>query len=172
MPLEKDSIPTALLDAYTAGKCGIFIGAGLSKGAGLPNWFELLEILIDRGENEGMMTNEKAVDCRKLAGNASKYLMLAEELREVLGSDFKTAIEEIFDEPNLKPTDTHRQLPLLKNNRFIITTNYDMLIEGAFAEAKMFRQGHKYYEAHAVQRDLYRRRFFLLKAHGDAQTAG
>ena len=54
---------------------------------------------------------------------------------------------------------------------FIITTNYDMLIEKAFAAAKKFRQGYKYYEAHALLRDLYQRRFFLLKAHGDAQTA-
>lgn len=171
MPLRRDNIPAPLLKAYSEKKCGIFIGAGLSMGAGLPNWFGLLRELIERGQNAGAMSIEKADDCRKLAEDPSKYLMLAEELREVLGTDFKTAIEEIFGNDGLEPTDTHALLPLLKKNRFIITTNYDMLIERAFAAAKEFRQGYKYYEAHALLRDLYQRRFFLLKAHGDAQTA-
>ena len=171
MPLKKEDVPVPLLEAYAEGKCGIFIGAGLSMGAGLPNWFQLLRLLIDRGEAAGVMTKAKADDCRQLADDSSKYLMLAEELREVLGTDFKTAIEEIFGNSDLEPTETHCQLPLLKKNRFIITTNYDMLIEQAFASAKQFRQGYKYYEAHALLRDLYQRRFFLLKAHGDAQTA-
>lgn len=171
MPLRKKDVPAPLLEAYAEGKCGIFIGAGLSMGAGLPNWFQLLRLLIDRGEDAGMMTKAKADDCRQLADDSSKYLMLAEELREVLGTDFKTAIEEIFGNSDLEPTETHCQLPVLKKNRFIITTNYDMLIERAFASAMQFRQGYKYYEAHALLRDLYQRRFFLLKAHGDAQTA-
>jgi hypothetical protein len=59
----------------------------------------------------------------------------------------------------------------LKNNKFIITTNYDLLIEKAFANNKVYRSSYKYYEAHAIQRELFRRNFFLLKAHGDATTA-
>ena len=171
MSLTRDDIPTPLLEAYAEEKCGIFVGAGLSVGAGLPNWFDLLRQLIDRSVESREMSDAKADDCRKLADDPSKYLMLAEELREVLGTDFKSAIEEVFGRDELEPTDTHALLPLLKNNRFIITTNYDMLIEKAFAAAKKFRQGYKYYEAHALLRDLYQRQFFLLKAHGDAQTA-
>ena len=171
MPFTKERIPRPLLEAYADKKCGLFIGAGLSVGAGLPNWSQLLQKLITRSVENGVMTEEKAEDCLTLARNSSKYLMLAEELREVLGTDFKTAIEEIFRDDNVNPTDTHALLARMKKNQFIITTNYDLLIERAFAAAQVFRQGYKYYEAHALLRDLYQRQFFLLKAHGDAQTA-
>ena len=171
MPLKLDDIPKHLLEAYASEKCGLFIGAGLSLGAGLPSWFDLLKRMIERSVEAGIMTGKKAADCTQLADDPSKYLMLAEELREILGTDFKSAIEEIFGNDHLVPTATHSRLPRLQKNRFIITTNYDMLIEKAFAATGKFRQGYKYYEAHALLRDLYERRFFLLKAHGDAQTA-
>ena len=150
----------------------MFVGAGLSVGAGLPSWGDLLHRLIDRSDQATERGADKLDDYRRLARDSTKFLMLAEELREVLGgTDFKRAIEDIFGRDELEPSESHALLPQLEKNRFIITTNYDMLIEKAFADAGKFRQGYKYYEAHAFLGDLYQRRFFLLKAHGDAQTA-
>lgn len=171
MALEIDDIPTELMEAYSEGKCGVFVGAGLSMGAGLPDWSGLLEALIKKAEADHSISEDKAIECRGLAEDAGKFLMLAQELKEILGVEFKSVIEEVFGNSELEPTNAHKSLTELKRNKFIITTNYDMLIEKAFAARGEFRQGYKYYEAHALQRDLYKRAFFLLKAHGDAMTA-
>ena len=171
MALEKEHIPTELFDAYKEGKCGVFVGAGLSRGAGLPDWGGLLHSLIDKAAADNSIPEDKAGDCRSLADDPSKFLMLAQEMKEVLGVEFKSVIEDIFGRADLKPTPAHELLVSLAGNKFIITTNYDMLIEQAFAAQGQYRQGYKYYEAHALLRDLYKRSFFILKAHGDAKTA-
>jgi len=137
----------------------------------LPNWRGLLLDLIKKASYDNSISKEKADECRALAKDSSKFLMLAQELKEVLGVEFKSVIEDVFGRPDLKPTKAHELLISLVQNQFIITTNYDMLIEQAFATQGQFRQGYKYYEAHALQRDLYKRSFFILKAHGDAKTA-
>ena len=171
MALEKEHIPTELFEAYKQGKCGVFVGAGLSRGAGLPDWAGLLRSLIDKAEADYSIPKGKADDCRQLADDPGKFLMLAQEMKEILGVEFKSVIEDVFGQDDLQPTQAHELLTSLVLNKFIITTNYDMLIEKAFAKKEQYRQGYKYYEAHALQRDLYKRAFFILKAHGDAKTA-
>lgn len=170
MPFDKNKIPGDLLESYLEGKCGFFIGAGLSRGAGFPDWPGLLLKMIDKAEADRVMTEEHAEDCRRLADNSSKYLVLAEELRDVLVADFKTVLEETFTDPEILPTSKHDHLVSLQKNNFIVTTNYDLLIEQAFVKRNVFQTPYKYYEASAIQRQLYQRNFFLLKAHGDAKT--
>ena len=50
-------IPDELVEEIIAGRCIPFVGAGLSKAAGLPLWDELIEDmkkeLIDRAREEG-----------------------------------------------------------------------------------------------------------------------
>lgn len=171
MTLTVDDIPSELIKKYSDRKCGFFVGAGLSKAAGFPDWHGLLTGLIDRAENKRLLIHDKAEECRELAKDTSKFLMLAEEMKEVLGAEFKTYLEEIFASDKILPTVTHNLLAILKLNNFIITTNYDLLFERAFADNRNLQIGYKYYEANAVQRDLFLRSFFLLKAHGDAKTA-
>lgn len=171
MAFGEDNLPGSLVDAYVAGKCGIFVGAGLSQAAGLPGWEGLLIALVDRAETDHSIDNNRALEYRALAGNPEKFLILAEEMKEVLGPNFKSVIEDVLGGEEPAPTQVHKLLVGLKKNQFIITSNYDMLIEKAFALSGKYQQGYKHYEAHALQGDLYRRKFFLLKAHGDAKTA-
>jgi len=171
MALAYENIPTELIDQYLDKKCGFFVGSGLSSGAGYPDWEGLLLGLINKAETDHNMPAEQAADCRKLAEDPSKFLMLAEEMKDVLGVEFKTYLEETFANDNLGPRPVHDLLVALKNNNFIITTNYDLLIERAFVNQKVLQTPYKYYEANAIQRQLYLRAFFLLKAHGDAKTA-
>lgn len=171
MPLTIEDIPANLLESYTSGKSGIFVGAGLSIGAGFPNWGDLLRWLIDRAEADKSLSHRIAEECREHVQDPTKYLMIAEEMKEILAVDFKTYLEEIFTKDTVLPTEVHNLLVTLKNNSFIITTNYDQLIEQAFAKNMVYTTAYKYYEAHAIQRQLYRRKFFLLKAHGDATSA-
>ncbi len=171
MPLELEDIPDKLIKSYLDGKCGFFVGSGLSLGGGFPDWRGLLNGLIERAEADNSLSVDKAKECRELAEDPNKYLMVAEEMKDVLGVEFKTFIEEIFADDSKEPRPVHNLLVTLKKNRFIITTNYDLLIEQAFAKNRVYTTAYKYYEAHAIQRQLFRREFFLLKAHGDAKTA-
>lgn len=171
MAFEKEDMPTTLRVAYIGEKCGIFVGAGLSRAAGLPDWSGLLRALVDKAKADHSITASKAAECYELAKDSSKYLILAEEMREVMGAEFNTSIEELFERDEITPTQSHDLLISLKKNKFIITTNYDMLIEKSFAKDGKLMTAYKYYEANSVQRSLYKREFFLLKAHGDAKTS-
>ena len=171
MALILDDIPKVVIDKYLDRKCGFFIGAGLSTSAGYPDWRGLLKGLINRAESNHSLSPSQAIDCRSLVEEPGKFLLLAEEMKDVLGVEFKTYIEEIFGNDEINPRPVHDLLVTLKRNNFIITTNYDLLIEKAFVNNKKFQTAYKYYEANAIQRQLYLRQFFLLKAHGDAKTA-
>jgi len=171
MPLDEKDIPPKLIESYLEEKCGFFVGAGLSIGAGFPDWKGLLLDLIDRAETGKMLTQDAAKECREHVEDPSKFLMVAEELKDVLVSEFKAYIEEIFGNEAIAPLPIHDLLVSLNKNKFIITTNYDLLIEKSFAKAGVYQSAYKFYEAHAIQAELFRRKFFLLKAHGDAKTA-
>lgn len=171
MALGFEDIPTELIESYLDKKCGFFVGAGLSHAVGYPDWKGLLLGLTQKAEADHSLAPERAAECQELAEDPNKYLMLAEEMKDVLGVELKTFIEDVYAKEDIDPRPTHDLLVSLKRNNFIITTNYDQLIEKAFVKNKVFQSPYKYYEAHAIQRQLYRREFFLLKAHGDAQTA-
>lgn len=171
MPLTLEQIPTELIEKYLDKKCGFFVGAGLSRGLGFPDWRGLLQGLIAKAEADHSLSKDQADDCRRLAEDSSKFLMLAEEMKDVLGVEFKTYLEETFGNDAINPKPAHELLVTLKRNNFIITTNYDLLIEKAFVNNRTLQTPYKYYEANALQRQLYLRKFFLLKAHGDAKTA-
>ena len=67
MALTKKDIPTELFDTYRDGKCGFFVGAGLSRAAGYPHWKDLLLGLIGKAEQDNSLTEERAQECRALA---------------------------------------------------------------------------------------------------------
>ena len=171
MALKVEDIPTDLIEKYLDRKCGFFVGAGLSQAAGYPGWQGLLYGLIEKAEADHSLTSDKAKDCRNLAEDPSKFLMLAEEMKDVWGVEFKSYLEETFGNDEIKPLPVHNLLVNLKRNNFIITTNYDLLIEKAIVNRAMLPPVYKYYEANAIQRELYLRNFFLIKAHGDAKSA-
>lgn len=50
MALTVDQVPTELIDNYLDRKCGFFVGAGLSRAAGYPDWKGLLLGLIKKAE--------------------------------------------------------------------------------------------------------------------------
>ena len=95
----------------------IFIGAGLSKSAGLPDWSELVQPLAKElgiGINDLPLPRILQYSC---GTNKSQYSLLINKL--------KIAID------NAKPLASHRLISRLNFKR-IWTTNYDDLIEKAF----------------------------------------
>ena len=172
MTMELKSIPAELMRRYKEGNFGFLVGAGLSKGAGFPDWMELLMDMIAYSEEINLFDHDRAEECRKLMADQKKYLVVAEEMKEVLGVvGFKQFLEGKFLDQKITPKAVHDLMVKIPGQKFIITTNYDKLIEQAYASAFGLPRVYKYYEADAIQRALFDRHFFILKAHGDAETA-
>src|SRR4028119_628345 len=173
MSFDPSRIPDALKAAYREKRCAVLIGAGASAGAGLPLWGALLENLIVTGENHRVITPDKAAEYRRLLGDPGKFLLVASGLKEDVHLYFDDFIHGAFITPKPQPTELHKQLVQLDRLQFVLTTNYDTLIERAYRSA-----GNEdvpvptFTDAGDLQRRLARREFFILKAHGDAAKLG
>ncbi|MBP6870743.1 MAG: SIR2 family protein [Bacteroidales bacterium] len=156
-----------LQTAYLSGAFGIFIGTGISQGSGLPGWEQLLLELIQIAE-QNPLQKQKCDELRSLVKDPSKYLMVAEELKEILGSDLYKYIKHRFDDKAVNPSELLKKIIELKS-RFIITTNYDTLIEKAYIMKQQSPNDLTYKDASTINYNLLSGDRFLLKAHGDAR---
>jgi len=149
---------------------GIYVGAGLSMGAGMPSWEELLNELISIIENKNIVP-DRIAEMKILSKDPSKYLMLAEEIRELIPVDIEKLIRDRFEDKTKIPTSTHDVLAKVKS-KFILTTNYDTLIERALVKNfdNFFPTVYTYKDASSINYSLWNNDHFILKAHGDAKT--
>lgn len=93
----------ALAQYVRAGRCALFVGAGLSTGAGLPTWSALMERLIKRitywGIKEGVVPKHiSIVDNDDDAWKASAVIAVRYELGE---KRFNSLISQIRRKSNL-----------------------------------------------------------------------
>ena len=118
--------PSALEHALLAGECVIFAGAGLSRGAGLPDWSELV----------ARLTGELGIP----ADPPVDYLDLAQWYRERFGPEkLAEVIRSLFGDPTLSPRPTLAHYLLMSMPvRHVITTNYDDLLERALTAMKRY----------------------------------
>lgn len=165
-------IPDALKQSYAAGRCAVLVGAGASKGAGLPLWSELLTKMIDAAVAHRVIDNAREAEYRALVARPEKFLMVASGLKDNLRSHFDPFIEETFLAPKPKPTPLHQALVSLDKLQFVVTTNYDTLLERAYRKLDDDVSVCSFTDTGEVQRRLSRREFFILKAHGDATKLG
>ena len=172
MAFDKGRIPDNLKLAYNSGHCAVLIGAGASAGAGLPTWWKLLELMITYAEANHYTTAEKAKQYRKLLDKPEKYLLIAASLKEEIGNSFDDFMNKTFLEPAPKPTGLHKALVALDKLQFVLTTNYDTIIERAYRVRKGDVSVCSFTDVGEIQRRLSKREFFILKAHGDAAKAG
>jgi len=98
--------------------------------------------------------------------------MVASGLKEDLKVYFDEFIENTFVTPRPAPTDLHKALVGLERLQFILTTNYDTILERAYRTKDPDVTVCTFKDAGEVQRRLWKREFFILKAHGDAAKAG
>ena len=173
MAFDPANIPGPLVSAYREGRSAVLVGAGASVGAGLPTWKKLLELMIAEAERLRLVKGDRLAEYKVLVNDSSKFLMMAGGLKEDLASNFDAFIETTFITPEPEPTALHDAIVGAKLLKFVITTNYDILLERAY------QKGGKYglpvctfRDTGEIQRRLYKREFFLLKAHGDASKAG
>lgn len=172
MAFDSGKIPIDLVQSFKQGKGGIFIGAGLSQGAGLPSWEGLLNDLIVLAEKVSYKPNHDFIEsCKELLNQPSKYLLLAQELKDFLQDSFRKYIIETYADNCPPPTEDHLKI-INYPYQFIITTNYDTLLENAFVkvhgkQAKV----HSFKDSPDIAYDLWNGRPFILKAHGDANKS-
>jgi hypothetical protein len=172
MAFDVSRIPNSLKEAYRDKRCAILVGAGASKGAGLPLWGDLLGQLVATAESDALIDKSRADMYQGLLARPDKFLMVAAAIKSELGPIFDETVERIFVKSGAKPTDLHLALVGLDKLPFILTINYDSLIEDAFQESGKKISSNSFVDAGDVHRRLSKREFFLLKAHGDANRVG
>jgi hypothetical protein len=140
----------ALEEALQSRECVVFVGAGMSSGAGLPDWSALIRRLSD---DLGIESNGR-ID----------YLDLAQWYRERFGPHtLAEVIRRTFTTTSL-PTLGHYLLTALPL-RHVITTNYDDLLERALTAQK--RHPIKVLKQEDVAR-TGQGGVYVVKLHGDA----
>lgn len=164
-------IPKNLLDSINNRKCGLFVGAGLSINAGFPTWELLLLELIDKVKKETRTSSSKTDELITLVNNPTKYMLVAEEIRDLLHTELPKYIKVRFDDKKIEPTILHEKLQKINHN-YIITTNYDLLIENAYVKVNgRMPNVYTYKDSSSINYNLYERENFILKAHGDSSRA-
>jgi hypothetical protein len=166
------SLPTDLVAAFSNQRAGIFVGAGASRDAKLPTWKSLLDELIEKAGATPGITKDSIADYQSLVADQTKHLVLASILKEELAQNFGKYIEKRFADEDLEPTAIDRALVDLPA-QFFITTNYDRLVERAYAEkfsGKKTLNTFTYKQVGQAASGLFRNRPFILHAHGDAAS--
>lgn len=169
MAFDKTKIPTDLINSLQNDRLGIYVGAGLSQSVGLPDWRSMLSELIDLADKVGYKPNEKFIEnCSKLAQDPSKFLILAQELKDFLQDTFRKYVIDKFADNCPEPSDLHKLLISFPYN-FLITTNFDTLLENAYVQVKGKQAKVLTFKDSAdIAYNLWNKRPFILKAHGDA----
>jgi|GEM_PF-4472662 len=122
-----------LVDAIRARQCVPFIGSGLSKLAGLPLWGELIEemkpLLLDLADTESDKAEEK-----KYLEKAS-YLDVSTRFKFKVGlGRYHRFLQDKFRTILKQPSEAHLAIARIRSWPFIITTNFDKLLETTFSQ--------------------------------------
>ena len=162
-------IPQSLIVQIKRKNCVLFVGAGLSRGAGLPDWESLLLNLIELGEEEyGVDFSNKSALIDLIKGKDKKYLTAADSIEENLGTEILILIlTKILRNENVIPNDVYKLLPTIPFAS-VITTNYDKILESTYSSSI---RTHPIIVNNNSQSSListlHRGDFYILKAHGD-----
>jgi hypothetical protein len=111
-------VPQELSQQMSKGNVVLFVGAGLSIGAGLPGWGALIRPLAERIGYKGNDLLKGAQYYENRKGRVALVSYLRDEL----------------DTANFEPTENHYLLTQLPVNT-VFTTNFDNLLERAYRRA-------------------------------------
>lgn len=159
-------VPEELVNQIAHGNCILFVGAGLSQGAKLPSWPDLLRQMLDWSEKYGIdMADRKEMESYIEGG---ELLLVADEMRERLsGDDFRRFMVEVFRKSGIKPTKVHMLLPKIPFAA-ALTSNYDTLLESAYNIANNGTPLHVFTHRDypELSASLRSSEFYVLKVHG------
>lgn len=102
----------------------VFVGAGVSMGSGLPSWNSLVKEISNRLGLNGKEFGDNSIIPQLYYNTRGK-------------KDYNELVHELLCKPDIVPNESHRCIVRM-NPRYIITTNYDDLLEQAFSENGIF----------------------------------
>ncbi|XXF77297.1 SIR2 family protein [Myxococcaceae bacterium GXIMD 01537] len=164
-------LPGLLVRHIQEGRCIVFVGAGLSAGAGLPTWKRLLLDVVGEVASALPGGEREEEELRRLV-EQNKLLEVADHCKERLGGGFHSLLTERLRGDTAPVPETFRLLMRMPFAAWV-TTNYDKLLERAYSEE---RGGYPRVLTHMDTEPLGRLLFdggqFVLKAHGDIDRSG
>jgi nucleoside phosphorylase len=150
--------PTTLVEAVASGSIVPFVGAGIStavlRNSGeqfVPDWTNLLRHAVDRLEQE--MRSKDAQRLRRLMVGDYNYGQVFSAAREIFGSLWEKFLQEELNPPLAKARRDTFELPRAVwrlSNNFIVTTNYDQVLEWASPAPNEVKQASALSVANAV----------------------
>lgn len=148
----------SLVEEIANGNAVVYVGAGASIAAGLPNWRRFLHDL----EKEARAYSLPAAHSISERISAGDYLVAAEMLQNIFGPRLQEIIHRVFGTASV-PTPIHRAIATIPFS-LAITTNYDCLLETAyhFSVPRLTWQN-----PYDVLQNLRSGIFCVLKLHGD-----
>lgn len=171
-------IPEMLVRRVREGRCCLFVGAGLSAqaqagdGTRLPTWKALLERMITWCVEHRIPLRADPSELAEVI-EKGRLLVVAQELQESLGGQLNACLADVLHSGDTRPSDAHRAL-CGTDWVAILTSNYDALIEGAYAvesEGVLPPVFSADGVNHAVE-CLRNGKFFVFKVHGDLNIPG
>ena len=130
-------IPEMLIRRIREHRCVVFAGAGLSAqakandGARIPTWKTLLEHMISWCMEHRVQLRAEPHEFRDII-EKGRLLVVAQELQISLGQQLNSCLSDILHSGDTKPSAAHRLL-CMTDWVSVLTSNYDALIEGAYA---------------------------------------
>jgi len=166
------SFPVSLVEAITGGRCLLFAGSGSSAASltkarkPLPGWQDLLVGLLAWPAVQEKLDTICLKELIELTV-AGKLEIVAQEVIDQVGADaVGEYLETTFDPSGIVPSRRHLLMAALPF-RGIVTTNYDNLIERAYAEERSILTSVLLGRDVRSVAALERPRHWVLKLHGD-----
>jgi hypothetical protein len=142
----------------------LFVGAGLSQGAGLLGWVGLLNRILSWYDENGVRLADLA-DIQRLI-EEKDLLPAAEAIKDGVNPElFRRALSSIMDDESISPSPTHLLLPTIPFAA-VLTSNYDRLLERAYGKVAQLPWVITHNSGTALTAALHDRRFYILKVHG------
>ena len=155
----------ALVNEVREGRCALFVGAGLSVAAGLPDWAGLMQriVALTGKRNRPRATS---TELRRLL-RANRFAEVADQCRTILGRElfYEALRAELGRDVELPPV--HRTI-VETPYACVVTTNFDTLLEDAYASwgTHGLPKAPTSAELARLGTLLHDGGFFILKAHG------
>lgn len=169
------NLPERLVEAARHRRLIPFIGAGLSRQADparYPGWTELLLRMADKFVDEGFLSEVERPSLESMLRVGNNPQAVAETIKSRVPRDaYYSFLQDQFSHIPARPSSAHIQVFRL-NPPLIVTTNYDQLIENAYAYSVKQALSVVSYDQPAQVRNkllnaLFLKTPFLFKLHGD-----
>ena len=140
MPIDISHIPKRLIDASANGDLVPFVGAGISRHSLtrtsenlFPTWVELVKELLETAIRLDYLSSKDEAEINALLERRA-YPEAAQAVKDIMPEhELGALLRKRLDSKSAEPGQLHHALLKLRST-LILTTNYDLLLEQAYAK--------------------------------------